>query len=101
MNKRFTDYQDELISALQDPREAIGYLNAALQDEDPRIFLVALKNVLDAQDKDLAEFARETQLNRENLYRMLSSHGNPKLTSIVSVLNGLGLHLAIQEGKRK
>jgi len=95
MNKRLIDYQEQLLQDLQDPKEAIAYLNAALMDEDPRIFLLALKNVVAAQGK-MSTVAKKTKLNRENLYRMLSEKGNPKLTSIVPVLNALGLHLSVQ-----
>ncbi len=42
------DYQEELIESLQDFDEAVAYLNEALADEDPRVFLMALKNVLEA-----------------------------------------------------
>lgn len=93
---RIRDYQEELINSLQDPDEAIEYLNAALDDEDPRIFLLALKNVLEAQAVDLSTVARKTDLNRENLYRMLSKRGNPKLTSLRSVLHTIGLQLSVQ-----
>lgn len=99
MKKRFIDYQEELIKSLQDPEEAVAYLNAALMDDDERVFLLALKNVLEAQEGDMASLARITKLNRENLYRMLSKKGNPKLTSIRSVLNALGLELAVQPSK--
>lgn len=47
--KRLINYQDDLIESLKDQQEALAYLNAALLDEDPRIFLIALKNVLLAQ----------------------------------------------------
>lgn len=49
MNKRFTDYQDILLERLQDPDAAQAYLNAALEDEDERVFLLALKDALEAQ----------------------------------------------------
>ena len=49
MNKRLIDYQEKLLQDLQDPDEALEYLNAALIDEDPRVFLLALKNVLKAR----------------------------------------------------
>ena len=101
MSKDFINYQDELILALKDPEEAVAYLNAALLDEDERVFLMALKNVLEAQGGDISSLARETRLNRENLYRMLSTKGNPKLTSIKSVLNALDLELAVQNHKIK
>jgi probable addiction module antidote protein len=99
--RKFRTYHELLIEDLQDPEEALAYLNAALLDEDPRIFLVALKNVVEAQGGDIAALAEEADLNRENLYRMLSKKGNPKLTSIKSVLNVLGLELAVQTHKRK
>lgn len=100
MNKKVIDYQEQLLQDLQDPKEAIAYLNAALMDEDPRIFLLALKNVIAAQGK-MSSVAKKTKLNREKLYRMLSAKGNPKLMSIVPVLNALGLHLAIQQNDKR
>ncbi len=99
--KRLMDYQERLLEDLQDPMEAQAYLNAALLDEDPRIFLLALKNVIEAQDKGMSALAKKTKLNRENLYRMLSKKGNPKISSIIPVLNSLGLQLAVQPCKRK
>ena len=99
MKKRFIDYQKELIQSLQDPEEAVAYLNAALMDDDERVFLLALKNILEAQEGDMTSLARITKLNRENLYRILSQKGNPRLTSIRSVLNALGLELAVQPSK--
>jgi probable addiction module antidote protein len=99
--KRLLDYQEKLIQDLQDSDEAQAYLNAALLDEDPRIFLLALRNVIEAREIDISGIAKKTKLNRENLYRMLSKKGNPKLTSIIPVLNSLGLQLTVQPYKRK
>jgi probable addiction module antidote protein len=101
MKRKHRDYQDYLIESLQDPKEARAYLNAALADEDQRIFLLALKNVLEAQGGDIATLAEQASLNRENLYRMLSKKGNPRLASIRSVLHALGLELAIQSHKNR
>jgi DNA-binding phage protein len=42
-------YQTELIESLRDPSEAEEYLNAALEEDDPELFLVALRNVAEAQ----------------------------------------------------
>lgn len=49
MKKRiFRDYQEKLIQDLHDYDLASAYLNEVLLDEDPRAFLLALKNVLRA-----------------------------------------------------
>jgi len=49
MKKQYRTYQESLYEGLQDPQEAIAYLNAALIDEDQRVFLLALEDVLIAQ----------------------------------------------------
>lgn len=100
MDKRLLNYQKELFKSLQDPKEARAYLNAALDDDDPRVFLLALKNVLEAQDGTMATLAKKSQLNRESLYRMLSKRGNPRLTSIRSVLDAMGWQLTVQDRQR-
>lgn len=43
--KRLVEYQERLLVKLQDEEFAAAYLNEALKDEDPRIFLLALKNI--------------------------------------------------------
>ena len=48
MKKQFRDYQEQLIQDLQDPELANLYLNEALKDEDPRMLLLALKNIREA-----------------------------------------------------
>jgi len=52
MKREFRDYQEKLIQDLQDSEEASLYLNEALKDEDPRVFLLALKNVCEAQKQN-------------------------------------------------
>ena len=101
MKRKLIDYQERLLKNLQDPEFATAYLNVALMDEDPRIFLLALKNVCEAQGGEMTELARKTNLSRENLYRILSKKGNPKLTSIVSLLNAVGFSLAVQPTSKK
>jgi probable addiction module antidote protein len=100
MKKRHKDFQEYLLNSLRDPKQALAYLNEALMDEDQRVFLLALKDVLEAQDGDMSALAQQAELNRENLYRIFSQKGNPKLTSLRSILHVLGMELAIQPHKR-
>jgi probable addiction module antidote protein len=87
-------YQAELIESLRDPSEAEEYLNAALEEDDPELFLVALRNVAEAQG-GVAQLANKTKLNRESLYKMLSERGNPELKSLDALLHALGFRLAV------
>jgi len=76
MKKISEKYENNLKKDLLDPVEASEYLNAALEDGSQEVFLMALKDIANA--KGISEIARETKLNRENLYRILSTQGNPK-----------------------
>jgi probable addiction module antidote protein len=88
---RTGDFDEYLIELLEDPKEARAYLNAALEDEDYRVFLLALRDVAEAFG--ITALASEAELNRENIYRMLSDKGNPKLSSIVALLRAIGVRL--------
>jgi probable addiction module antidote protein len=89
------DYQVSLIERLRDPKEAAAYLDAALEDGDRAIFLLAIRNVIQAFG-GMTQIARHTGLNRENLYRVLSEQGNPELNSLEKLLKALGLRLAVE-----
>jgi probable addiction module antidote protein len=87
-------YESGLKESLKDPAEAAAYLDAALEEPDQEVFLLALRDVAEAHG--FSQVAQETLLNRENLYRMLSSNGNPKLSSLATLLRSFGLRLAIE-----
>jgi probable addiction module antidote protein len=88
-------YRESLLESLRNPEEAAQYLNACLEDEDARVFLLALRDVADARG-GIRALSREAHLNRESLYRMLSKSGNPSLDSLAAVLNACGLRLSVQ-----
>lgn len=94
------DFQEFLLENLQDPREAAAYLKAALADEDERVFLLALRDVLEAQGGSITDLSEETNLNKQNLYRMLSKRGNPRLTSLKAVLQAIGFEMDINPIKK-
>ena len=96
MMTRSKNYQDSLLESLADANEAAAYLNAALEDGDNEVFLLALRNVADARVGGMSRLAEATGLNRESLYRMLSENGNPELNSLSRLLQALGLKLAVE-----
>lgn len=94
MSEITASYHEGLLKNLQDPDEATAYLNAALEDGDQEVFLLALRDV--AESWGFARIAQDTQLNRENLYRMLSRQGNPQLASLMALLKSMGMRLSIE-----
>jgi probable addiction module antidote protein len=92
--KKSKAYQADLIENLRDVGEAEEYLNAALEEDDPELFLLALRNVAEAQG-GVAQLAEKAKLNRESLYKILSERGNPELRSLDALLHALGFRLAV------
>jgi probable addiction module antidote protein len=88
-------FRDDLIEDLKDPKAAVGYLNAALEDDDRRVFLLALRDVADAWG-GMKKLSTKAKLNRESLYRTLSKKGNPELVSLTAMLESMGLRLAVE-----
>jgi probable addiction module antidote protein len=73
-------------------------LNTALEeyekDKDTDAFLLALRTVAEVRG-GIGELAKKTNLNRQHLYKTLSSKGNPRLDTLEDVLHGLGFRLSI------
>lgn len=88
-------YKEHLLKQLQKPEEAAAYLNAALHDDDPHVFLLALRDIAEAKG-GMGWLADEADLNRENLYRTLSLKGNPRFFNLLAVLDAIGLEVTIQ-----
>lgn len=80
------------------PKELKGYLKTALQeyqkDGDEKAFLSAL-SVATKVHGGFAKLAKESGLNRENLYRALSKRSDPRFSTIMLVLENLGFSLKI------
>jgi len=93
--RKHKSYHESLIEDLKDPREASAYLNAVLEEEDKEHFLIALRNVIEAQG-GIGRLARHSKLNRENLYKMLSKHGNPEIDSLERILRAIGLRISVE-----
>lgn len=87
-------YQDYLIKSLEDPKEAVSYLNAALEDGEIKVFLIALQNVIQANG-GMKRLSEKVHKGRTSLYKSLSEKGNPYLKSTTELLDALDMHLAI------
>jgi len=70
------------------------YLEAAMEDEDERVLLLALRNATKAIG-GMSELSRRTGLSRETLYRTLSENGNPKFSTLRAILKAFGLTISV------
>jgi probable addiction module antidote protein len=94
--KASVSHDEAIIRRLRkDPDFAAEYLRAALEDEDePRVLLIALRQL--AQAQGIAKVAKAAGIERESLYRALSPHGNPRLSTLVAVTRAIGLRLTVE-----
>ena len=85
---------------LADPEVASEYLNQAFDTRDQAVILMAIRNVVDAQDKGLSGVASLADVGRESLYKTLSEKGNPKLDNLSKLLHSVGLQLCVKPERK-
>lgn len=99
MTKELKEFKKHFAKKLSNPDYAIAYLNEALADEDKRVFLVALKNVIEAYEENKSDLAKENNISRSTIYRMLSEKGNPRWNNITSLVDAMDLQINISAKK--
>lgn len=96
MTKQYQKFQDYLVEKLQDPEEAQSFLDAAIEayeeDGDTEAFMLALRYLTEAKG-GVGKLSEITNLNRQNLYKVLTGKTSPKLETTMSIMKGLGYHL--------
>ena len=76
---------------LRSTEEIAAYIDAVLEDGDPALLSHALGVV--ARAKGMTDLAMQTGLGRESLYKSLSKDGNPSFSTVIKVLDALGVRL--------
>lgn len=94
MAEEFT--QHDSAEYLKTGEDMAAYLDACLEEagDDPAFIAHALGVI--ARARGMTQLARDTGLARENLYKALSSDGNPEFGTILKVVKALGLKLHAQ-----
>jgi probable addiction module antidote protein len=92
-------FEDHLHEKLRDPEFAVMYLEAAME-ESIEEFLDALREVASAQEGGLQRVAEQAKLGRESMYKSLSKQGNPRIKTLESILDALGMRISVDIGSR-
>jgi probable addiction module antidote protein len=77
------------------------YLNAALEDTNPDIFLAAISDV--AKARGMSRLAKDSGLGRESLYKALSPGAKPRYDTVLKLLRALGVELQtspVKDGRK-
>ena len=96
--KHTVSYDEGLLKALKDPEEARAYLEVALDECEASGeidgLLLALRDVAQAQG-GVGALAERPGLNREHLYRVLSSRSKQKIDNLMAIVSALGFRLRL------
>ena len=78
---------------LRTPKEMAAYLEACLEEAhgDAAFIAEALGDI--ARAKGMSQVARDAGLSRESLYKALSGERSPDFSTILKVVNALGISL--------
>jgi probable addiction module antidote protein len=86
---RFTAF--DAADYLDNEETIAAYLSAVLEDGDPDLFLVAIKDV--ARARGMTQLAKDTGMGRESLYKALAPGAKPRYDTILKVVRALGVTL--------
>jgi probable addiction module antidote protein len=96
--KTETEYAPLDISSYLDSPELIAeYLAAAMEDEDPGVFLAALGQVVKA--RGVAKVAKKTGLGRESLYKALAPKAHPRFETVHALMHAVGFEVRARAKK--
>lgn len=85
----------EIADYLDSDEMIAEFLAAAIEDENPEVFIAALGHV--AKAKGMSEIARETGLGRESLNKALKEGAKPRYETVAKVLSALGVRLTVEK----
>lgn len=87
----------DVVDFLNTDEEMQEYLNAALDEGDPKFLFIALGDI--ARAKNISQLSRETGISREGIYKALSGEGNPSFNTIFKIIQALGLRMKFSSQK--
>lgn len=76
---------------LTDEKTIAEYLSAALDDPNPDLFLVAVRDV--ARARGMTQLAKDAGLGRESLYKALTPGAKPRYDTVLKIIHALGVKL--------
>jgi probable addiction module antidote protein len=89
-----TEFKAFDASKYLDSEETVAeFLTAALEDENPDVFIAALGEVVKA--RGMAEVARSSGLGRESLYKALAPGSKLRHETVRKLVDALGVKLTV------
>jgi len=77
------------VSYLDNEEMIAEYLTAAMEDENPDVFLAAIGDV--AKARGMSVVAQKSGLGRTSIYKAVSPGAKPRYETIIKLLHALGV----------
>ena len=97
MKRRMKSYDEVLQEMLNDNEVLqIGLRKNSFEEnyDMPSAIMKAIRTV--AEVRGISNLAENAELNRENLYRVLSGNTFPRIDTFFKIINALGLRLTVE-----
>ncbi len=95
----YMSFTEELYKKLQDKPFAIEYLKATIVDPQKKVFIMALKDLLQSQQIENSDITFKTKLNTQKLSQLLMKKNAAKVMTLPDILTALSLYLAVHSIK--
>lgn len=83
----------DIADYLDSPEAMLDYLELAMEDENPDVFIAALGHV--AKARGMTEVAELSGFGRESLYKALKSGSKLRYETVQKVVQALGFRLSL------
>jgi probable addiction module antidote protein len=83
----------DIAEHLATEKDALAYLKAAIEDNDPEYLPHAIGAV--ARARGMTQVARKAGVSRANLYKAFSDGGKPEFSTVIKVIEALGFKFQI------
>lgn len=95
----YLSFTEELYKKLQDKVFAIEYLKATIVDPQKKVFILALKDLLQSQQIENSDITFKSKLNTQKLAQLLMKKNAVKVLALPDILTALSLYLAVHSIK--
>lgn len=100
MSRRYRTWHETEVEYFREhPEEIQLYLDVAFEEAEKdgnwAAFMASVRTVAEVKG-GIGELAGKLECSRTNLYKTLSEEGNPRLSTLASILQALGYRLSVQ-----
>lgn len=95
----YLSFTEELYKKLQDKTFAIEYLKATIVDPQKKVFILALKDLLQSQQIENSDITFKAKLDTQKLSQLLMKKNAAKVMTLPAILTALSLYLAVHSIK--